>query len=74
MLEKGRKHERVYIRWGGKIMASYGLRRGSRELPHDYIASQIFITQYQALDLARCPMSRDDYFEELRKQDRIPRG
>ena len=71
--EKGRKHERVYIRWAGKIIASYGLRRGSRELSHDYVVSQIFITIRQAMDLARCPTSRDEYFETLRMHGHIPR-
>jgi hypothetical protein len=70
--KKGRKHERVYIRWAGRIIASYGLRRGSRELSHDYVAEQIFITRRQALDLARCPLSRDDYFELLRIKGHIP--
>lgn len=71
--ERGRKHDHVYIRWEGRIIASYGIRRGSRQLAHDYVAEQIFLTPREAINLARCPMSRDEYFEVLRTRGHIPR-
>jgi hypothetical protein len=67
----GRLDERVLIKFNGVLIAQYGIRRGSRELPHDYIPKQIFASMRQALDLARCPMSRDDYFENLRRHGRL---
>lgn len=69
---EGRGHARVYVKWNGSVVASYGIRRGSRELPHDYISRQIFVTIRQALDLARCPMSRDEYFDVLRMHGHLP--
>ncbi|MBF6571246.1 MAG: hypothetical protein IVW54_20475 [Candidatus Binataceae bacterium] len=55
------------------IVASYGIRRSSHEVPHDYISKQLFISTRQAIDLARCPLSRDDYFEILRLHQRLPK-
>lgn len=65
------RHVRIYVKWNGKIVASYGIRRGSREHGHDFIAKQLFIRTREALDLARCPMSRDEYFRKLRDADLI---
>jgi hypothetical protein len=54
-------------------VASYGIRRSSHEVSHDYISRQLFITTRQAIDLARCPLGRDDYFEILRLHHRLPK-
>jgi hypothetical protein len=71
-LEERRGHRIAYVRWQGKIIATYGIRRGSKELGHDYIPRQIFITMREAFDLARCPLSRDEYFNRLRMRGKLP--
>jgi len=71
-IDEGRKHAKVKIRWQGRIVASYNIRRGSGETSHDYIPKQTFISSRQALDLARCPLSRDQYFEILRSKGKLP--
>lgn len=70
--EAGREHERVYIKYNGRTIASYGIRRSSHDVPHDYIARQIFVTMRQAMDLARCPLSRADYFNIVRMHAHLP--
>ncbi len=62
----GRRHDLVKIHLGGKLVAQYGIRRGSGELSHDYIPRQIHLSPRQTHDLSACTLSRDEYFEILR--------
>jgi hypothetical protein len=71
--EGGRKHEHVYVKWRGRIVASYGIRRSSHQVGHDFIPRQIFVTTHQAIDLARCPLSREDYFAILQLHGHLPK-
>ena len=70
--EERRGHKIAYVRWQGKFIASYGIRRASKEVGHDYIPRQLFITMREALNLARCPLSRDEYFNLLRTRGKLP--
>jgi hypothetical protein len=69
-VKQGRKHARATIRWNGQYIASFGIRRGSN-VGHDYIPSQIFVSARQALDLAKCPLSKQGYFEILGAHQRL---
>jgi hypothetical protein len=68
---EGRGHERVLIKWNDRLIGQFGIRRGSGDLSHNYIARQIFCSMRQALELARCTMTREDYFEMLRIHGRL---
>jgi len=70
-IKEGRGHARALIRWQGRIVASYGIRRGSRETSHDYVPKQIFLTFRETLDLARCPLTKEGYFEILRQRGKL---
>jgi hypothetical protein len=70
-IEEGRKHTQAIVRWQGKIVGKYGIRRGSRETSHDFIPRQLSITFREALNLARCPLSREEYFELLRSRGKL---
>jgi hypothetical protein len=72
-LQDRRGHKIAYVRWQGKLIASYGIRRASKEVGHDYIPRQLFITMREALGLARCPLSRDAYFNLLRTRGKLPK-
>ncbi len=65
-------HDWVVIRWQGAIIAQYGIRRSSKAVGHDYIPKQIFVSPRQALELARCPLSRNGYFEIVRSRGKLP--
>jgi hypothetical protein len=69
-IRTGRKHDLVVIRWRGTIVCKYGMRRGSSS--HPYIPNQIGLSLRQAIDLARCPLSRDEYFKLLRRKGWLP--
>ena len=55
----------------GIMLGKYGIRRASKELGHDHIPDQIHVTMRQAQNLANCPMRKEDYFKEMRRQGYI---
>ena len=63
------KHKQAIIRHEGQAIAWYGIRRASRrDTGHSYVPKQIHVTQAQAELLARCSLSKDDYFNILRER------
>ena len=70
-IKEGRKHTRATVLWNGTYIASFGIRRGT-DAGHDYIPKQIFVSARQALDLAKCPLSKEGYFELLGEHQRLP--
>ena len=72
-IEPGRKHDAVVIRWGGTIIARYGLRR-DRTASHPYIPDQLGLKLREAIELARCPLSAEKYFELMAQRGRLPRS
>lgn len=71
-IKKGAKHDQAIIRYANRIVARYGIRRASKAVGHSYIPKQLFISPQQALDLAQCPLDKDEYFEILRKKGFLP--
>lgn len=69
---KHKKHDMAIVRYHGRIVARYGIRRASGEVGHDHIPHQLYISRQQALALARCSLDRDGYFVVLREQGLLP--
>jgi len=65
IIRPGRRHEIAEVIYQGKYVASFGIRRGSRQESHSYIPRQLYISRKQADDLAACPLSADEYFAIL---------
>lgn len=70
-MEPGRKHELAVITFGGKHICQFGIRRGSKGLPHPHIPSQLFVSSRQAQDLVRCPMSFNDWIALMKQKGKI---
>lgn len=71
-VEDGRgKHKRAKVRLNGQLVGQFGIRRGSGDLGHDHIPRQIGATNRQALDLARCPLSKEEFITILVKQGKL---
>lgn len=71
-IKNGRKHEIAIIRHNGYQVASYGIRRSSRDKSHDFIPNQLHISGPQTADLARCSLDRDGYFALLAAKGILP--
>ena len=68
----GRRHDIAAIKYNGKTVATFGIRRGSRrDQGHDYIPSQIPVTRQQAVLLADCPMSFEQWVAVMKQKGHI---
>lgn len=66
-------HDLVQFFYQDVLIVQFGLRRGSnKSLGHGHIPDDLHISQRQALDLARCPLSLDQYVEILKTKGFIP--
>jgi hypothetical protein len=55
-----KRHEWVEVRHEGRVVAMFGIRRGSgKDIPHDHIPSQLYLRPRQARLLGECPMTRE---------------
>lgn len=65
-------HDIWVVRHNGTVVASFGIRRGSnKQLGHDYIAGEIYVGPHEALLLAQCPMSRQQWVDRLTEKGLI---
>ncbi len=65
----GKRHEIAQVFHKGRMVASFGIRRGSRkDQGHDHIPGQIFVSRQQAKLLGECPMLREEWIEVLREK------
>ncbi len=67
----GRSHDNVKILHNGVWIARYGIQRSSASKLHNYISGQLHLKNDQAWNLAKCPMSAEDYETLLRENDLI---
>jgi len=71
-IRSGRKHELAVVKYDGKTVVQFGIRRGSRHNQgHDYIPGQIHVTRQQAMLLAQCPMSFEEWIAAMRQKGYI---
>lgn len=56
----------------GKLLASFGIRRGSGEQGHGYIPKELQLTQKKAKELHDCTLSKEEYFQILREKNPEP--
>lgn len=62
----GKAHDRALVFHGGRLIAWFGIRRGSgRDLGHDHVPKQIHVHPRQARLLGQCPLERDDWIAIL---------
>lgn len=71
-IRAGRKHDLAVIKYDNKTVAQFGIRRGSRrDQGHDHVSGQIHVTRAQAILLARCPMSFEDWVKLMKEKQLI---
>ncbi len=71
-LQDGSKHQLAIIEHDGKRIAQFGIRRGSRrDQGHDHIPGCIHVRPRDALRLAQCPMSLEDWIKQMKDKGLI---
>jgi len=64
VVKKTKAHDINAVYHAGKMVASFGIRRGSRkDLGHDHIPDLIFLRPRQARLLGQCPMLRKEWIK-----------
>ena len=65
----GKAHDLALVYHGGKLIAQFGIRRGSRkDQGHDHIPDQIHVRPSQARLLGQCPLERQDWIQILARK------
>lgn len=65
-------HELAIVRYNGRAIAHFGIRRGSRkDQGHDHIPGQIHLGDHDCLELGRCSMTREQWIERLKEKGLI---
>jgi len=70
--KKSRRHKIAVIKINGKEMGRFGIRRGSGEQNHNYIARQIHVSMLEAEEISDCSKYLPDYEAILRRQNIYP--
>ena len=63
-------HDRVRVRLRGQLVASFGIRRGSKSL-QGHIPHALGLSASEAQQLARCQMSKGQYLKRLEEQGKL---
>ena len=67
-----RAHDLALVYYGEKLVATFGIRRGSsRNLPHAHISRDLFVSPHFAMLLASCSKSREDWIKEMQRKGLI---
>ena len=65
-MEPGRRHDLAKIRYQQKLIASFGIQRGSKkDQGHDYIPQQIYLSNTQTKSMAQCNISYDQWIKVM---------
>jgi hypothetical protein len=65
-------HDLAVVFYEGKLIAAFGIRRGSRaNAGHDHSPNDLHVSPRTCLGLAECPVSRDDWIEQMKQKGLI---
>lgn len=68
----GAARDLAQISHEGRRVAQFGIRRGSkRDIPHDYIASQIHLSRRDCEQMARCLIGREEWIRMIKDKEAV---
>jgi hypothetical protein len=68
-IEHGRKHDVAYVYHDGKMIAHFGIRRGSeKDQGHDHIPHCLHYSPSDTKELGICKKYKTDWLENMRKK------
>jgi hypothetical protein len=71
-LSEGKAHTTAEV-WEGEILvARFGIRRGSKELGHDHLPSELHLKRKECKELYECTLDRPAYIRLMRERDEFP--
>ena len=63
-IEEKTNHGLALVWFNGRVVTTFGIRRGTQS-GHGHIPKQLFISERDALLLANCDISKEEYFEMI---------
>ena len=67
--KKNRPHDLYRVYHEGRLIAHFGIRRSSRkDQGHDHVPGQLRVSPNQTRLLGQCPMSREEWIEEMKRK------
>jgi hypothetical protein len=55
-------HDLAIVEYNNKRIVQFGIRRGSRhDSGHDHLPADLHLTPHDTMELARCPLTRDEW-------------
>src|SRR5260370_34762142 len=71
--KKNRPHDLYRVYYGGRIVVSFGIRRGSgKDQGHDHISGKIHLGKRDAKLFAQCDHPYEFWVEEMKKKGIVP--
>ena len=71
-MSEGKAHTNAEVFEGETLVARFGIRRGSKELGHDYLPSELHITRGECRKLHECTLDREGYIRLMREKGELP--
>lgn len=65
-------HDLAIIEYNNKRIVQFGIRRGSSsDLGHDHLPGNLHLSSHDTMELARCPLTRDDWIQRMKDKGLI---
>ncbi len=71
VMREGKRHTRAAVFENGVLVASFGLRRGSKETGHDYLPRELHLKQSECWALYECSLTREAYLQLMRERGQL---
>lgn len=71
-LSEGKAHTIAEVFEGEVLVARFGIRRGSGELGHDHLPSELHLRRKECKELHDCTLDRHGYIRLMRERGEIP--
>lgn len=71
-VEKGGSHNHALVKHAGVLVAKFGIRH-DKQAKHGHIPPQLFVSENDAVGLARCTVSEAQWIAKMREKGIIPK-
>ena len=68
-IHSGKAHDVAVVEYNGQRIAHFGIRRGSnKDQGHDHLPGSLHLSPHDTMELARCPLSFEEWIERMKKK------
>lgn len=71
-LREDKAHTTAEVFEGETLVARFGIRRGSGELGHGHLPSELHLKQKECKELYECTLDRSGYLQLMRERGELP--